>query len=270
MPLKCYAHCRGVNVDEYNVYEFREQVSMELWSAPTPNGWKISIMLEELAEAGIELDVSVRTINLSAGEQFAEDFIARNPNSKIPVLKDGDLCIPESCAILHYLAEKYPTALLPAENQRRWDILSWVYWQAANLGPVFGNKLSYTRYMPDVDPVQKEHPLKRFGTEALRLVAVLDTKLGDQPYVCGDFSIADIAIYPWIRGYKWSKVDITTRPRVEAWMHRVRARPGVARGIAYGVPEDEKDTWSAERKAQYAQGGASIASDNVASGEPPE
>ena len=231
---------------------------MELWTSPTPNGWKVSIILEELKEAGIDLDVTVRTINLSKGEQFAEDFVARNPNSKIPVLQDGTVNIPESCAILHYLAEKYPTSLLPMD-ERRWAVLPWVYWQAANLGPVFGNKLSYTRYMPDIDPLQKEHPLERFGNEALRLVGVLDLQLGDQDFVCGEFSIADIAIYPWIRGYKWSKVDITTKPRVEAWMHRVRARPGVERGLAYGVPEDEKDQWSAERKAQYAKGGASIA-----------
>lgn len=106
----------------------------------------------------------------------------------------------------------------------RWDIIPWVYWQAANLGPIFGNKLSYTRYMQDVDPLKKAHPLERFGSEALRLVAVLDKKLGDAPYICGDdFTIADIASYPWIRGYKWSKIDITTRPRVVAWMARVRA-----------------------------------------------
>jgi GST-like protein len=236
-------------------------MAFELWTSPTPNGWKVTIMVEELREAGIPLeDLSMRTINLSKGEQFAEDFANANPNNKIPVLLDGDLRIPESCAILQYLAEKYPTPLLPLD-QRRWDVIPWVYWQAANLGPNFGNKLSYTRYMQDVDPVMKEHPLERFGSEALRLVRVLDQKLGDKPFVCGDdMTIADIAMYPWIRGYKWSKVDITTKPRVVEWMHRVRARPGVERGLAYGVPKDEVDQWSSERKASYAQNGATIAS----------
>lgn len=238
-------------------------MAMELWTAPTPNGWKVSIMLEELIEAGVDVGaVEVRTINLMAGEQFQDDFAARNPNQKIPVLKDGDRCIFESCAILQYLAEKHPTPLLPTD-ERRWDVLPWVYWQAANLGPVFGNKLSYTRYMDDVDPVMKEHPLERFGNEARRLVGVLDGQLGDRPFICGDaFTIADIAIYPWVRGWKWSKVDITVKPRVLAWVDRVRARPGVARGLAYGVPEEEIDQWSAERKASYARGGASIAAND--------
>ena len=110
-------------------------------------------------------------------------------------------------------------------------------------------------------PLWKAHPLERFNTEALRLVSVLDRKMGDSPFVCGDaFTIADIAMYPWVRGYKWSKVDITTRPRVHEWVHRVRARPGVERGLAYGVPKDEIDQWSPERKKQYARGGAEIAS----------
>lgn len=236
-------------------------MAMELWTSATPNGWKVTIMVEELKEAGVELpDIEIRNINLSKGEQFADDFIERNPNAKIPVLKDGDLCIPESCAILHYLAEKYPTDLLPLD-ERRWEVLPWVYWQAANIGPIFGNKLSYTRYMEDVEDIRKEHPLERFGNEALRLVGVLDQKLGNNTFICGDtFTIADIAAYPWIRGYKWSKVDITTRPRVHEWVHRVRARPGVERGLAFGVPKDEIDKWSKERRANYAKGGASIAS----------
>jgi glutathione S-transferase len=130
---------------------------MELWSAPTPNGWKVSIMLEELAEAGVDISgVRIRTVNIGKGEQFTEDFTARNPIQKIPVLRDGDRDIHESCAILQYLAEKYPTSLLP------------------------GNE-------------------------------------------------------------------------------RVRARPGTTRGIAYGVPKDEVDSFSADRRASYKQGGANMA-----------
>jgi GST-like protein len=203
--------------------------------------------------------VEIRTVNLMKGEQFEDDFTERNPNQKIPTLRDDGRDIFESCAILQYLGEKYPTDLLPA-GERRWDVLPWVYWQAANVGPAFGNKLSYTRYMDDVPPEQKAHPLERFNNEALRLVSVLDRKLGGNPWVCGDtFTIADIALYPWIRGWKWSKVNITTRPRVVEWVDRVRARPGVGRGLAYGVPEDEIDQWSAERKASTAKGGATIA-----------
>ncbi len=234
---------------------------LELWTSPTPNGWKVTIMVEELKEAGVDLpDISIRTIDLMKGEQFADDFTARNLNQKIPVLKDGDRCIMESGAILEYLGEKFPGPLLPL-NERKWDVLPWVYWQMANLGPTFGNKLSYTRYMDDIEPIKKEHPLERFNNEALRLVSVFDKKLGDSPYLCGDtFTIADIACYPWLRGYKWSKVDITTRPRVKEWVDRVRARPAVERGLAYGVPKDEIDSWSKERRASYRNSGSTIAS----------
>ncbi len=233
---------------------------MELWTAATPNGWKVSIMIEELIEAGVNLgEVSVRNINLAKGEQFAEKFLAHNPNAKIPVLLDGERSVMESCAILQYLAEKFPTSLLP-EGEARWDILPWVYWQAANVGPVFGNKLSYTRYMDSVAQDAKAHPLERFGTEALRLASVMDRQLQNHKWVAGDtFSIADIALYPWLRGWKWSKVDITRTPAVLDWVNRVRARPGVERGIAYGVPAGEIDQWSEERKAQYRRNGAQIA-----------
>jgi GST-like protein len=243
-------------------------MGIELWTAPTPNGWKIAIMLEELIEAGVALtDVTVRTIDLMAGEQFSAEFTAANPNRKIPVLIDGDRSIMESCAILEYLAEKYPTDLLPG-GDARWDVLPWVYWQAANVGPAFGNKLSYTRYMEDVEAAAKAHPLERFGKEALRLAAVLDRQLEGNDFVCGDtFTVADIAIYPWLRGYKWSKVDISDRPNVMAWVKRVRGRPAVERGLAYGVPKDEIDRWSEKRRAQYARGGAAIADNQRLKGD---
>ncbi len=238
-------------------------MTMELWTTATPNGWKISIMIEELLEAGFELPgFSVRTINIMKGEQFTAEFTAVNPNQKIPVLIDDGRPIMESGAILHYLGEKFPNAGLLPEGPARWDVLQWLYWQVANVGPVFGNKLSYTRYMPDVEDLKKSHPLERFGKEARRLSGVLDDQLEGRDYVCGEFSIADIALYPWIRGWKWSKVDITDRPNVMAWVERVRARPGVGRGLAYGVPKEEVDQWSADTKARYARGGATMASND--------
>ena len=238
-------------------------MTMELWTTATPNGWKISIMIEELREAGIELPgFSVRTINIMKGEQFTAEFTAANPNQKIPVLIDDGRPIMESGAILQYLGEKFPNAGLLPEGPARWDVLQWLYWQVANVGPVFGNKLSYTRYMPDVEDLKKSHPLERFGKEARRLSGVLDDQLEGRDYVCGEFSIADIALYPWIRGWKWSKVDITDRPNVMAWVERVRARPGVGRGLAYGVPKEEVDQWSDDTKARYARGGATMASND--------
>jgi GST-like protein len=234
---------------------------MELWTAATPNGWKVNIMVEELIEAGIEMPgLKIREISLTQGEQFSAEFTHHNPNQKIPVLIDGDMSIMESCAILQYLGDKYPSDLLPAHGKARWNVLQWLFWQAANVGPIFGNKLSYTRYMDDVDDAAKAHPLERFGKEGRRLASVLDHQLEGRDYVCGDqLTIADIAIYPWVRGWKWSKINMTDLPNVMAWIDRVRARPAVGRGLAYGVPEEEIDQWSEERKARYAKSGSSIA-----------
>ena len=177
-------------------------------------------------------------------------------------MHDGRAII-ESCAILQYLGETFPSSLLPS-GEERWDVIPWLYWQAANIGPVFGNKLSYTRYVNDATDEQKAHPLERFGKEALRLVAVLDHQLARHVFLASDqFTVADIATWCWIRSYKWSKVDITVKPRVVDWMHRVRARPGVERGIAFGVPQDEIDKFSKERREQYQRNGGSIASNTA-------
>ena len=233
---------------------------MELWTSATPNGWKVSIMIEELIDAGIDMShVIVRHMNLAKGEQFSKEFSARNPNQKIPVLIDNEISVMESCAILHYLGEKYPTELLPV-GKLKWEIIPWVYWQAANVGPAFGNKLSYTRYMDAISPEKKAHPLERFGKEAIRLVTILNDQLKEQPWLAGNtFTIADIALYPWLRAWKWSKVDITPYPLVMSWIENVRERPGVGRGLAYGAPEGEVDQWSKERKAAYRKNGSIIA-----------
>lgn len=236
-------------------------MSMQLWTAATPNGWKISIMLEELLEAGIALpEFSVRAISLIDGEQFSAEYTAVNPNQKIPTLVHNGRAIMESGAILQYLGETFPSSLMPLDEDK-WAVLPWLYWQVANLGPVFGNKLSYTRYMNDVDEQLKSHPLERFNREALRLLSVLSNHLGDKPFICGDtFTIADIASYPWVRGWKWSKIDITGFPNIVAWVKRIRARPGVDRGLKYGIAEEEVDSWTEETKARYARLGASMAS----------
>ena len=239
-------------------------MSLEVYTGATPNGWKISVMIEELIEAGVEVDeVNMHLISLSDGEQFTDSYMAINPNQKIPAIVHDGRAIIESCAILQYLGETFPTSLYPTD-ERRWDVIPWLYWQAANVGPVFGNKLSYTRYITDATVDQKAHPLERFGKEALRLVGVLDHQLAKQPYICGDdFTVADIAAWCWVRSYKWAKVDITIKPRVLGWVHRVRARPGVERGISFGVPKDEIDKFSKERREQYKKNGGSIASNSA-------
>ena len=238
-------------------------MSLEIYTGATPNGWKISVMVEELLEAGVALpEVNYHTVSLR-GEQFTPEFVAVNPNQKIPAIVHDGRAIIESCAILQYLGETFPSPLLPADD-RRWNVIPWLYWQAANIGPVFGNKLSYTRYITDATDEQRAHPLERFGKEAQRLLAVLDHQLAQHDHLCADeFTVADIATWCWVRSWKWAKIDITGRPRVVEWVRRVRARPGVERGISYGVPKEEIDQFSEERKARYRKGGGSIASNSA-------
>ena len=235
-------------------------MSLDIYTAATPNGWKITVMLEELREAGVDLpEVNLHTVSLG-GDQFTPEFMAICPNQKIPAIVHDGRAIMESCAILQYLGETFPTDLFP-NDERRWDVIPWLYWQAANIGPIFGNKLSYTRYINDATDEQKAHPLERFGKEALRLLGVLDNQVSSHEFLCGDtFTVADIATWCWVRSWKWAKIDITNRPRVMEWVRRCRARPGVERGISFGVPKDEIDRFSQERRAQYRQGGAGIAS----------
>ena len=237
---------------------------LALWTAPTPNGWKVSIMIEELRELGIALpSVEVITVDIMSGEQFSDVFSAVSANQKIPGLVHGDIRLMESCAILQYLGEEFPSSLYPS-GADRYYVLQWLTWQAAGLGPSFGNKLSYTRYMADVPEEQKVHPLTRFNAESRRLLRVLDKQLEGKRFVCGeDFTIADIAIFPWIRGYKWSKIDITLHPNVLAWKERVRHRPGVKRGLAYGAKLGEEEQWSEETKRKYASGGSFMADNNT-------
>ena len=235
--------------------------AIQLWSAATPNGWKVSIMIEELREAGISVPpIEVIPVDIMAGEQFGEPFTAVSPNQKIPGLVHGEVRLMESCAILQYLGEQFPSSLYPS-GKARYDVLQWLTWQAAGLGPTFGNKLSYTRYLADLPEIQKQHPLERFNTEAQRLLRVLDRQLAGRQYVCGDeLTIADIAIFPWIRGYKWSKIDITLHDNVMVWKERVHERPGVIRGLQYGAPKGEAERWSEATKQRYASGGAFMAS----------
>ena len=237
---------------------------LALWTAATPNGWKVSIMIEELREIGIALpSIKVITVDIMSGQQFSDAFTAISANQKIPGLVHGDIRLMESCAILQYLGEQFPSSLYPS-GADRYGVLQWLTWQAAGLGPTFGNKLSYTRYMADVPEEQKVHPLTRFNVEAQRLLRVLDKQLEGKSFVCGDdFTIADIAIFPWIRGYKWSKIDITLHPNVLAWKERVHQRPGVKRGLAYGVRSGEEEQWSEETKRKYAAGGSFMASNQM-------
>jgi GST-like protein len=221
---------------------------IELFTAPTPNGWKVSIMLEECG-----LPYEVRAIDFSKREQLEDWYLEICPNGRIPAIRDDGFSVFESGAILHYLAEK-SGQFLPQESGRRWQVLQWLHWQMGGVGPMVGQSISFQRYIAEDVPYAK----KRYANESRRLFEVLDRQLEGREYVCGDVSIADFALYPWVRAHRWARASIDGLNNVEAWLTRVRARPGVERGLAVGVPEQEIDQWSAERKASYKRGGASI------------
>ena len=221
---------------------------IELFTAPTPNGWKVNIMLEECG-----LPYEVRTIDLGRGEQFEDWFREICPNGRIPAIRDDGFCVFESGAILHYLAEKSGQFLSP-EPKQRWRVLQWLHWQMGGVGSMVGQSVSFQRYIAEDVPYAKQ----RYVNESRRLFEVLDRQLEGREYVCGDVSIADFALYPWVRAHRWARVPIDGLAHVEGWLARVRARPGVGRGLAVGVPKDEVDQWSKERKASYQRGGASM------------
>ena len=221
---------------------------LEYFTSPTPNGWKVSIMLEEC-----ELPYELHGIDLGKGEQREPWFLEISPNGRIPAIRDDGFCVFESGAILHYLAEK-TGKFLPEDAKQRWRVLQWLHWQMGGVGPMVGQSVSFQRYIPEDLPYAK----KRYANESRRLFEVLDRQLEGRDYVCGDVSIADFALYPWLRAHKWARVSIEGLDNLQAWLPRMRGREGVGRGLAVGVPDAEVDQWSAERKASYRRGGASM------------
>ncbi|TIC82060.1 glutathione S-transferase family protein [Crenobacter intestini] len=206
---------------------------IQLYTWGTPNGRKISIALEELG-----LAYSVHPVDIGAGAQFAPAFLAISPNNKIPAIVDPEgpdgqpLALFESGAILVYLAEK-TGRLLPAAGEARYRVLQWLMFQMGGFGPMLGQAHHFLRYAPETVPYAQ----KRYHDEALRLYRVLDTTLAGQPYVAGDeYSIADIALYPWAAKHDWHGVDLEPFLHVARWLAAVGARPAVVRGMV--VPAD--------------------------------
>jgi len=202
-------------------------IDLHTWT--TPNGRKASIMLEETG-----LPYTVHPVNIGKDEQFAPDFLKISPNNKIPAIvdhdaADGPLAIFESGAILIHLAEK-TGQLLPARGKARADVLAWLMFQMGGVGPMFGQLGHFTVFAKQDVP----YAVKRYTEEARRLLGVMETRLGEADHLGGDYSIADIATYPWIRGYRDRDLDLgwENLPNVTAWLDRVGARPAVAKGMA--------------------------------------
>ncbi|WP_026102780.1 glutathione S-transferase N-terminal domain-containing protein [Pleurocapsa sp. PCC 7319] len=196
---------------------------IDLYTFSTPNGRKASIMLEELG-----LDYTVHKIDITKGEQFTPDFVAINPNSKIPAIvdRDADITVFESGAILIYLAEK-TGKLLSTEPKQRFQTIEWLMFQMGSVGPMFGQYNHFYKYAPEKIP----YAIERYQKETLRLYDVLNTQLAKTEYVSGDYSIADIAIYPWIAAYKFMELTLDQHTELKRWYETLQQRPAVAQGM---------------------------------------
>ena len=202
---------------------------IDLYTWGTPNGRKVSIMLEEVG-----LAYEVHPTDISKNQQFTAEFLAVNPNSKIPAIVDSDgpggqpVTVFESGAILIYLAEK-TGKLLPAEPRARLEVLQWLMFQMAGVGPMFGQRHHFFRAAPEKVP----YALERYTKETHRLYGVLDKRLAGNQYLAGGtYTIADIATYPWVARWEWHELNWANFPNVERWFKALGARPAVQRGMA--------------------------------------
>ncbi len=201
---------------------------IDLYTWTTPNGRKASIMLEEVG-----LPYEVHAVNLQKGEQFRPEYLAINPNNKIPAIVDRDgpdekpFSLFESGAILIYLAEK-TGKLMPTKPRPRHEVLEWLMFQMGGVGPMFGQAHNFLRY----DPQQDSYGVERFKKEVARLYGVMNKRLGETQFLAGDYSITDIATYPWVARFETHRTKLEDFPNVKRWFDAISARPAVQCGMA--------------------------------------
>lgn len=222
---------------------------IDLYYWPTPNGWKISIALEEMG-----LPYTVQLVNIGAGAQFEPDFLKIAPNNRMPAIIDPDgpdgapVSIFESGAILQYLARK--TNMFYGKSEReRIEVEQWLMWQMGGLGPMAGQAHHFIKYAPAMDPPNDlPYAKDRYRNETGRLYGVLNKRLADREFVAGDLSIADFAIWPWATLWKGQEQDIAAFPHMARWLEQMAARPGVAAGRA--VADEARSNIQADMAAQ--------------------
>jgi GST-like protein len=204
---------------------------IDLFYWPTPNGWKISIALEEM-----NLDYEVKYVNIGRGEQFEPDFLAISPNNRMPAIVDHNpadegepISIFESGAILLYLAEK-TGQFLPKDTRGRYNVMQWLMWQMGGVGPMFGQNHHFRIYAPE----KIEYAIARYTNEANRLYGVADKQLQDREYLCGEYSVADMATWPWMVLYERQGQTLDDFPNVKRWHETMKQRPAVQRGFDLG------------------------------------
>ncbi len=203
---------------------------IDLYTAATPNGWKISVMLEECG-----LPYTVHPIDLMASEQKSPEFLAMNPNGRIPVIVDrenGGFTLFESGAILLYLAEK-TGKFLSDDEKTRMSQIQWLMFQMGGLGPMMGQANVFFRYMEERVPAA----INRYQAESRRLLEVLDTRLAESEFLAGDYSVADIANWTWARGYLWPGLSIDGLDNLQRWLAAIEERPAVQKGVSIPTRE---------------------------------
>ncbi|MCR9236890.1 MAG: glutathione S-transferase N-terminal domain-containing protein [Alphaproteobacteria bacterium] len=200
---------------------------IDLYTWTTPNGRKVSILLEELGVA-----YNVHAINIGQGDQKTPEFLKIGPNNKIPVIVDTDtgVSIMETGAIMIYLAEKHGK-FLPTDPLKKIEVIEWLMWQMGGLGPMLGQAHHFLHF----NPGKASYAEERFATEVKRLYGVLNTRLEGREFICDEYSIADMACWPWISRYEWQGIDLADYPNVRAWYQRLLAREAVQKG--YHVPK---------------------------------
>ncbi len=200
---------------------------IDLYTWTTPNGRKVSILLEELGVA-----YNVHAINIGQGDQKTPEFLKIGPNNKIPVIVDSDtgVSIMETGAIMIYLAEKHGK-FLPTDPLKKIEVIEWLMWQMGGLGPMLGQAHHFLHF----NPGKASYAEERFATEVKRLYGVLNTRLEGREFICDEYSIADMACWPWISRYEWQGIDLADYPNVRAWYQRLLAREAVQKG--YHVPK---------------------------------
>ena len=200
---------------------------IDFYTWTTPNGRKVSILLEELG-----VDYEVHSINITQGDQNSPAFLKISPNNKIPAIIDRDngMSLMESGAILIYLAEKYGK-FLPKDSIARAEVNEWLMWQMGGFGPILGQAHHFLHF----NPGKSDYAEARFRSEVARLYGVLDRRLEGRDYICDDYSIADMACWPWVSRYEWQQVNLADYPNVRSWYQRLLTRDAVQKG--YQVPK---------------------------------
>ncbi|WP_433933151.1 glutathione S-transferase N-terminal domain-containing protein [Sorangium cellulosum] len=228
---------------------------IDLYYWPTPNGWKISIMLEETG-----LPYKLIPVNIGRGDQFKPEFLAISPNNRMPAIVDHDppgggapISVFESGAILLYLAEK-TGQLMPSDLRGRHEVTQWLMWQMGGLGPMSGQAGHFGQYAPEKIP----YAIERYTNEVRRLYGVMDKRLADRAYLAGEYSIADVASFPWVTLYDRYGIALDALPNLKRWIDALRARPAVQRGLAAGSElrnqsqpmDDEAKKWLFGKKPE--------------------